>query len=149
MRITTAWMKHPKESLAECVLPFVIILGPVVFLTGLFPWLNGEDPTGPVTWILTESWTELSPLMLFVAALWGYHLISYLLVGSFAKDVWAVATAVRRLFVFIWHRFFGSWIAPALLLHSAPPLSLVRVYRRSLPSWLAVGWRAGESVQLE
>ena len=68
-----------------------------------------------MTWILTESWNELSPLMLFVAALWGYHLVSYLLVGSFAKDVWAVATAVQRIGAIIWRRFIGSWTAPALL----------------------------------
>ena len=104
---------------------------------------------GPIAWILTESWNELSPLMLFVAALWGYHLISYLLVGSFTKDVWAVATTVQRIGAFIWRRFIGSWTAPTLLHGFTPPLSLVRIYRRSLPSWLAVGWRARDSVHLE
>ena len=142
-------MKHPKHLAAECFLPYVFIVGPVVFLTALVQVLGGEDPVGPVTWILTDSWNELSPLMLFVAAVWGFYLISYLLVGSFAKDVWVVARAVQRLAVSIWRRFFGSWTPPTFLLDSTLPLSVVRLFRRSLSSWLAVGWRAGDSVLLE
>ncbi len=142
-------MKHPKHLAAECFLPYVFIVGPVVFLTALFHGLGGENPVGPVTWILSESWNEISPLMLFVAAAWGFYLISYLLVGSFARDVWIVARAAQRLAVSIWRRFFGSWTVPAFPHSFAPPLSLVLLFRRSLPSWLAVGWRAGDSVQLE
>lgn len=142
-------MKHPKHLAAECFLPYVFIVGPVVFLTALFHGLGGENPVGPVTWILSESWNELSPLMLFVAAAWGFYLISYLLVGSFARDVWIVARAVHRLAVSIWRWFFGSWTGPALLHSFTPPLSLALLFRRSLPSCLAVGWRAGDSVQLE
>ena len=142
-------MTHPKESAARCFLPFLVIVGVLTALTGLFHGLAGENPLGPVIWFLSECWEGLSPLGMFVAALWGFHLVSYLLVGSFAKDVWAVAKAVHRLGASIWRRFFSSRISLALLPDSAPSLSLVRVYRGSLPPWLAVGWRAGDSVHLE
>ena len=101
-------MKHPKESAAECFLPFLIIVGALTALTALFPVLGGENPVGPVVWFLSECWEGLSPLGMFVAALWGFHLVSYLLVGSFAKDVWSVAAMVQRLAVCIWRWFFSS-----------------------------------------
>ena len=142
-------MTHPKELAAQCFLPFLVIVGVLTALTALFHGLAGENPLGPVIWFLSECWEGLSPLGMFVAALWGFHLVSYLLVGSFAKDVWAVAKVVHRLAVSNWRRFFSSWTSLALCFDLTPPLSLVRLFRRSLPSWLTVGWRAGDSVQLE
>ena len=141
-------MKHPKESAAECFLPFLIIVGALTALTALFPVLGGENPVGPVVWFLSECWEGLSPLGMFVAALWGFHLVSYLLVGSFAKDVWSVAAMVQRLAVCIWRWFFSSWESPALCIDLTPPLSQVRLFPWCLPSWLGTGWRAGDSVQL-
>ena len=86
-------MKHPRDSAAECFLPFLIIVGGMTALAALFPLLDGENPVGPVVWFLSECWEGLSPLGLFVAALWGFHLVSYLLVGSFARDVWIAASS--------------------------------------------------------
>ena len=142
-------MKHPKESAVECFLPFLVIVGGLTALAALFPLLGGENPVGSVVWFLSECWEGLSPLGTFIAALWGFHLVSYLLVGSFAKDVWSVAAMVQRLAVCIWRWFFNSWASPALCLEFTPPLSLVRFFPRCLPSWLATGWRPGDSVHLE
>ena len=142
-------MKHPRESAAQLFLPSLVSVGALVVLGALIYGLHGDNPVGPVTSFLSDTWEALSPLVLFLAAVWGFHLVSYLLVGSFAKDVWVAARAVRRLAVSIWRRFFSSWASPALYFDSASPLSLVRLFFRSLPSWLATGWWAGDSVQLE
>ena len=77
-------MKHLRDSAVERFLPFLIIVGVLTALMGLFPLLVGENPVGPVVWFLSECWERLSPLGVFIAALWGFHLVSYLLVGSFA-----------------------------------------------------------------
>ena len=142
-------MTHPRDLAAQCFLPYFFIVGPVVALTALFYGLGGENPLGQVIWILTESWNELSPLMLFVSALWGLHLVSYLLVGSFARDVWIATKAVQRLAVSIWRRFVEVWTEPSFLVDLKSSLSPGRLFRRSLPLWLATVWRAGDSVQLE
>ena len=142
-------MKHPRDSAAECFLPFLIIVGALTALTALFPLLVGENPVGPVVWFLSECWEGLPPLGLFVAALWGFHLVSYLLVGSFARDVWIAARSAQRLAVSIWSRFARVWIGSSFPVDLNPSLSLVRPFRRSLPSWLAFGWRAGDSVHRE
>lgn len=107
-------MKHPRDSAAECFLPFLIIVGGLTALAALFPLLGCENPVGPVVWFLCECWEGLSPLVLFVAALWGLHLVSYLLVGSFAKDVWGVARSARRLAVSLLSRFGRVWTGSSL-----------------------------------
>ena len=142
-------MKHPRESAAQLFLPSLISVGALVALAALLYGLGGDNPVGPVTSFLSDTWEALSPLVLFMAAVWGFHLVSYLLVGSFAKDVWSVAAMVQRLAVCIWRWFFGSWISPVLCLDLTPPLSQVRLFRRSLLSWLGTGWRPGDSVHLE
>ena len=140
---------HPRDSFAQFFSPFVIIVGGFALLTGFFNLLAGENPVGPVTWFVSESWAELSPLVLFLVAVWGFHLTSYLLVGSFVQDLKAVARTTKRLACTFWLRFCRSWTAPAFLVYFPPSLSLVRLFRRSLPRWLAFGWRAGDSVQLK
>ena len=147
--VTTKWMTHPKDSAAQFFLPFVFIVGGVAFLTAFFHGLAGEDPVGPVTWFLSASWEAVSPLTLFLVALWGFHLVSYLLVGSFARDMLVIAGAAKRIAFAFWYRFFSSWIGPAFPVDILASLSLVRPFRLSLPLWLATGWRAGDSVQLE
>lgn len=123
--------------------------GRLTALTALFPLLGGENPVGPVVWFLSECWEGLSPLGVFVAALWGFHLVSCLLAGSFAQDVWLAARSSRRLAVSSWSRFVEVWIGSPFSVGLNPSLSLVRPFRRSLPPWLAFGWLAGNSVQLE
>ena len=140
---------HPKDSGAQCLSPFFIIVGEVAFLTAFFHGMAGENPVGPVTWFLFECLPGLSPLALFLFAVWGFHLVSYLLVGSFARDLLVVARAAERIVWAFWRRFFSSWTGPASPVNHSPSLSLVRLFRRRLPSWLATGWRAGDSVQLE
>ena len=149
MEISDKWPLNPRDSAAQFFLPFVFIVGGLAFLTGFFHLLAGENPVGPVAWFVTESWSELSPLVLFLFAVWGFHLISYLLVGSFARDVGAVAKVVHRLSWAVWRRFFSIWAGPAFLVDLASSLSLVRLFRHRPPVWLATGWRAGDSVQLE
>ena len=102
-----------------------------------------------MVWFLSECWEGLSPLGMFVAVLWGFHLVFYLLVGSFAGDVWIATRSAQRLAVSIWRRFIGVWAVPSLSVDLGPALSLARLFPRCLPSWLATGWRPGDSVQLE
>ena len=141
-------MKHPGELAAQLFVPSLISVGALVALAALLYGLVGENPVGPVTSFLSDTWEALSPFVLLLAAVWGFHLISYLLVGSFAKDVWSVAAMVQRLAVCIWRWFFSSWASPALCHVLASPPSRVRPFRGSMPSWLAAGWRPGDSVQL-
>ena len=56
VKTMTAWMMHPKDSAAQFFSPLVLIVGAFAFLTALFHGLAGENPVGPVTWILSESW---------------------------------------------------------------------------------------------
>ena len=141
-------MTHPGELAAQLFVPSLISVGALVALAALLYGLVGENPVGPVTSFLSDTWEAVSPFVLLLAAVWGFHLISYLLVGSFAKDVWSVAAMVQRLAVCIW-RWFGSWVSPALCHDLAPPLSLARIFPLFLPSWLATEWRPGDSVHLE
>ena len=149
MHNTTKWMKHPRESAAQLFLPSLISVSALVALAVLLYGLGGENPVGPVTSFLSDTWEALSPLVLFLVTVWAFHLISYLLVGSFAKDLSIVAGKVRRLGCAFWRRFSSSWTGPALLHDFTPPLSLLRLRYWRLPSWLAMGWRNGDSVQLE
>ena len=149
MYITTKWMTHPKDSAAQLFLPSLIGVSALVALASLLYGLGGENPVEPVASFLSDTWQVLSPLGLFMVAVWAFHFISYLLVGSFAKDLSIAARMVRRLRCAYWHRFFRSWTWPALCLGFASPLAQVRRFRRSQPRRLAPGWRAGDSMQLE
>ena len=149
MHITTKWLTHPKDSAVQLFVPSLISVSALVALAALLYGLGGENPVGPVTSFLSDTWEALSPLVLFMVAVWAFHFISYLLVHSFAKDLSVVARTVRRLSCAYWRRFFRSWIWTALCLDFASPLSQVRPFRWSPPSWLATGWRAGESAVLD
>ena len=149
MKITTKWMTHPRDSAKQLFLPSIVSVSVLVALAALLYGLGGENPVGPVTSFLSSTWEALSPLALFMITVWIFHLVSYLLVGSFAKDLSIVARATRRLGRAFWRRFFSSWTGPALLRDLTPSLSQVCLFRRCLPSWLATGWRPGDSVQLE
>ena len=149
MEISEKIPLHPKDSFAQFFSPFVIIVGIMSLLTAFFHGVAGENPIGPVTWFVSESWAELSPLVLFLAAVWGFHLASYLLVGAFLQDLLMVAWVATWVACTFWRRFLSCWTAPSLVHYLTLPLSLVRLFPRCLLSWLATGWRAGDSVQLE
>ena len=151
MTITTKWMAHPKDSAAQLFLPSLIAVGALVALAASLYGLGGENPVGPVTLFLSDTWDALSPLALFLVTVWVFHLIFYLLVGSFTKDLSIVARAARRLGSAFWRRFLAAWAAaaPTPVHYLTPSLSLVRLFRRGLPTWLSTGWLPGDSVQLE
>ena len=136
---------HPRDSFAQFFMPFVIIVGGMTLLTAFFHGVAGENSVGPVTWFVSASWAELSPLVLFLVAIWGFHLASYLLVGAFLQDLLMVANAAARLLFAFWLRFYNPWIAASPFACPSPSLTLVRPFRR----WLAFGWRAGDSVHRE
>ena len=74
--------------------------------------------------------------------------------GAWAGDALRAVPGDRRagkwpVLTPVWPCFFRSWIGPASPVNPSPSLSLVRLFRRSLPSLQANGWRAGDSVQLE
>ena len=110
-----------------------------------------RNPVGPVVSSLSGSWEAASPSALFMATVWVFHLISFLLIGSFAKDLSIVARKVRRLGCAFWRKFFAAWGAavPAPVFDLTPSLLQVRLLHRGLPVWLATGLRPGSSVQLE
>ena len=114
-------------SAVQFFLPLVIIVGVLAGLTAMFNGLAGENPIGPVTWFLSDAWEGLSLFSLFLVAVWGFHLTSYLLVESFARDVWMVCRAVEGLARTIPRRTRDFWTAPVYfvdLSHSltGPPL---------------------------
>ena len=149
VKISTKWMMHPKDLGAQFFSPLFLIVGGLAALTALFHGGAGENPVGSVMWFLSECWEGLSPLALFLVALWGFHLVSYLLVGSFGRDLLVSARAAQRLACIFWRWFLSFWTGPTFLVDPSPSFSLARPFRRSLPSWLATGWRPGDSVQLE
>ena len=149
MEISEKIPLHPRDSFAQFFSPFVIIVGGMTLLTAFFHGVSGESPLGPVTWFVSASWAELSPLMLFLVAIWGVHLASYLLVGAFLQSLLMVANVAACLLFAFWMRFFGPWDAASSFTRSSASPSLVRPFRLSLPPWLAFGWRAGDSVHRE
>ena len=144
MTITTKWLGHPKDSAAQLFLPSLIIAAAMAVLGPLFHGATGENAEGPVVSSLSGSWKAASPLPPFMVAVWGFHLISYLLVGSYAKDLSIVARVACRPGCAFWRRFFAAWAAatPAPVHDLTPSILLVRLFRLGLPAWLAVGMLA-------
>ena len=145
MNIMTKWMGHPKDSAAQLFLPSLIMGAAMAALGALLHGATGENPVGPVVSSLSGSWEAASPLALFMVTVWGFHLVSYLLVGSFAKDLSVVARAARRLGCASWRKLFAAWAAavPAPVHDITPSLLLVRLFRRGLSAWLATGGGPG------
>ena len=142
-------MTHHRVSAVQFLLPLVIIVEVLAGPTAMFHGLAGENPVGPVAWFLSDAWEGLSLFSLFLVAVWGFHLTSYLLVGSFAQDVWVVRRAVEGLARTDRRRVRDFWTVPACFVDLSHSLSLAHFFRCSLPRWLATGLRPGDSVQLE
>ena len=133
MHITMKWLTHPKDSAVQLFLPSLISVSALVALAALLYGLGGENPVGPVTSFLSDTWEALSPLVLFMVAVWAFHFISYLLVDSFAKDLSVVARTVRRLSCAYWRRFCvpgsgpRSALTSLLLSHRSAPSAGARL----------------------
>lgn len=140
---------YPGESAKQFFLPFVIIIGGFSLLTAIIYGLAGENPVGPVTWFISESWNELSPLVLFLVAVWWCHLTSYILVGSFVQNLRKIGRTAERITRSFLCGLFRTWAAPTPFGNIPASLSLVPLFSRNTPPWLAFGWQAGSSAQLE
>ena len=135
----------------QLFLPSLVMAAVMAALGALLHGATGENPVGPVVSSPSGSWETASPLALSMATVWVFHLVSFLLVRSFAKDLSIAARAARRLGCAFWRRFFSACAAAMLApVHDlTPSLSLVRLFHHGLPVWLVAGWRPGDSVQLE
>ena len=106
-------MGHPKDSAAQLFLPSLIMAAVMAALGALLFGATGENPVGLVVSSLSGPWEAASPLALFMVTVWVFHLISYLLVGSFARDLSIVVREARRLGCAFWRSFFAAWAAAA------------------------------------
>ena len=139
----------PRYLAWQMFTPFVVVLGGMALYLAALYLLVGQDPTVPVGHFLAESSVAVAPFAAFLATVWVPYLWTYVLAGVSASELWIVtktpdllAGLLRRLHL----SFSGSTLVVCLITASS---SLVRLYSPYLPVRLAMGWRAGDSVQLE
>ena len=142
-------MPRPRNLAGEIVKPFVFVLGGMAICLAALYLMIGQDPTVPVTRFLADSGEAVAPFAAFLSTVWLLYLWIYVLAGASLSDLWMIvrtpdwfAGLLRRLYLSL-HP--GSTLVVCLIAAS----SLVRLYRPCLPVRPAVGWRSGDSVQLE
>ena len=143
------FMPDPRELLREITKPFIVIVGGFALLSTLIHLAFGQNPTVPVGRFLFDSFDALYPLAGCLTAIWLFYLVVYTLPGLYLKDLWRVFWVPDRLTAVSRRWGFRAPLESSLSAGFALPSSLVRIFRRCLPAWLATGWRAGDSMQLE
>ena len=141
-------MPQPTGLLLVLTRPFVLVVGGYAFLLGVLHLVIGVDPTVPVDRFLTGSVNALLPFCVFLSTLWLYYLVVYLMAGASIYDLCLVAQLPVRFARFLWRHLLPD-LESMLRICLVSPFSEVRLYRPYLPSWPAMGWRAGYSAQLE
>ena len=130
-------------------LPFVrVIAGCAAFLAALY-LLIGVDPSGPVGNLVVDYIDLTLPMAGRIAGFWVFYSIFYLCLRSFDVDLRVVVLYLGRAVRFWGRRAFRPWFYSEGFGRSVTPSSLLHLRQWSLPAWLAVGWRAGDSVHLE
>ena len=109
----------------------------------------GEDPSVPVTQFLSRSAEALLPFATSLLALWLCYLVVYLLLSAYVCDLWIVAQVPDWIAGFLRRCCSSIQQGSALPVCPVFPLSLVRRFRPYLLVGMVMGWRAGDSVQLE
>lgn len=139
---------RPRHLAGDMIKPFVVILGGLALYLAALCLLVGQDPTHVVSSFLAGSAETLAPFAAFLLTTWAFYVATYVLVGApfselsiLARTPGWFAAFLRRLHLWL----PGSMFAVCLIV----PSSLVRLYRPYLPVRAAMGWRAGDSVQLE
>ena len=140
---------HPVTLGKAFVLPFVQVIGGYAVLLAALYLLIGHDPSAPVGNLVADSVEVSLPLAGRLMAVWVFYCVFYLLLGLYDQDRWVIALFLVRITEVWERRGFFPWLGHFLPLGLIPFLLLVCLQPRQLPVWLAVGWRAGDSVQLE
>ena len=143
------FMPDPRELLREFTKPFIVIVGGFAFVSTLIHLAFGQDPTVPVGRFLFDSFDALYPLAGRLIAIWLFYLVVYTLPGLYLRDLWRVSCVPEQLPAVSRRWGFRARLESSLSAGFAVPSSLVRIFPRCLPAWLATGWRAGDSVHLE
>ena len=130
-------------------LPFVgVISGCVAFLAMLYV-LVAVDSAGPVGNLVVDYIDLTLPMAGRVAGFWVFYSVFYLCLRSFDVDLRVAALYLGRAVRFWGRRAFRPWFDSEGFDRSVTPSSLLHLRQWTLPVWLAVGWRAGDSVYLE
>ena len=130
-------------------LPFVrVIAGCSAFLAALY-LLIGMDPSAPVGNLVVDYIDLTLPMAGRVAGFWVFYSIFYLCLRSFDVDLRVVGLFLGRSVRFWRRRAFRPWFESVDVVRAVTPPSLLRIRHLSLPVWLAVGWRAGDSALLD
>ena len=143
------FMPKPLGAAVEITKPFVLIpIGLALYLALLYV-VTGQDPSIPVGRFLMESVQALGPFAGFVSVLWLYYVIAYVAVGAYAHDLWTVARVPDWFVRFLKRRCFSFGLDSTLPVYLTPSSSPVRLHLPHLHGLQMIGWRAGDSAQLE
>ena len=141
-------MPRPRYLAGEIIKPFVFVLGGMALYLAALYLMVGQAPTAPVSLFLTESAEALGPFVGFLLTVWLFYLVTYIQMAASLSDLWILARAPGS-FAGLLRRIHLSLPGSTLVACLITPSSLVRLYRPYLPVRMAMGWRAGDSVQLE
>ena len=142
-------MPKPFGLAVEFAKPFVLIIGGCALLLAVMCLVAGQDPTVPVDRFLSGSVDALLPFAVFLSILLLYYLTVYQMVGAYVCDLWTVARVPDWFVRFLRRRCFFSQQYSTLPVHLIPPFSPVHLHLPHLPCLQMMGWRAGDSAQLE
>ena len=166
----TKFLLTPVELALAFISPFVLVIGGFATLLGCLYLLIGLNPAEPVNLFLVDSFEATQPIVSWLAVIWVLYNIFYFVLGSFAwnlpplrssrhrptnsvlgsfhRDLSVGSLALDRLTQFWRRRGLRLWPQSTFTVFPVPPLSLLLLRQRCRPVWLACGWRAGDSVQL-
>ena len=142
-------MPRPLGLAAELATSFFLIPGGLALYLALLYVVTGQDPVPPVSHFLVGSTAALLPFAAFLSVVWVYYVVAYVTVGAQAHYLLTFARVPDWLVEFLSRRVFSSQQGSTLPIHLIPSFSPVRLHRRHPPGLQAMGWRAGDSAQLE
>ena len=142
-------LPKPPELAWQFSKPFVYIVGGLALLSALVPLLVGQDPIPPLSHFLSGSLESLLPLVTLLSGLLLYYSVFYLMAGAFVLDLSILARAPDWFMGFLRRRYFDLQRHSTLPVHPVPPLSPLRLCLSQPLGLQAMGWRPGDSAQLE
>ena len=143
------FMPKPLGLAGELGKPFLLIPCGLALYLALLYMVTGQDPSTPVGRFLMESVEALGPFAGFLTVLWLFYLAVYLLVGAYAYDRWIVARVPDWFARFLRQRCFPFRWDSTFPVQLIPLFSPVHLRLPHLPELQVLGWRAGDSAQLE
>ncbi len=142
-------MPRPRYLAREIVKPFFFVLGGMALYLAALYLMIGQDPTVPVSRFLAESGEVVAPFAAFLCTVWLLYLWTYVLAGASLSDLWIPIRAPDWFAGLLRRLYLSLRRESTLVVCLIAPSSLVRLYRPYQPVRMAMGWRAGDSVQLE